>query len=167
MKKFTKIIAFCLLIAIVSMTFASCGLFGMNFMLQEKKLESKGYTVIRFDYKENGDANIDSEETAGAALVMLGAIFSNVDGKDFPTDKSPESVLVAFTDDDSALSGEYFVAMKFEKFSEAKEFYQDLKENWTGGEGGTTYGKKGNVVYVGTVQGVKDALGFPANILVN
>ena len=61
---------------------------------------------------------------------------------------------------------DYFEAIKFESKSDVEDFVENELENteWDSDE---TYGVKGKVVYWGTVQGVKDALGFPANILVN
>lgn len=131
MKKIAKILAVCMLAVFMVMTFASCGLFGLDLDKVEDRLEDKDYTVS--DYSIGGN-----------------------------------SYLNAFDDDDNV-----FIAVEYEDADEAKDAYDEIKDNWDNisveaEEDGlkATYGKKGNVVYYGTVKGVKDALGFPSNLLV-
>ena len=55
-------------------------------------------------------------------------------------------------------------------FFDAIEAYENAKDNWDDfsedAEDGLTYGKQGSVIYIGTVDAVKDALSFPANLFV-
>ena len=46
MKRITKILAVCMLVVMVAMTFASCGIFSLNFEKVEARLEKKGYEVF-------------------------------------------------------------------------------------------------------------------------
>lgn len=131
MKKFAKILAVCMLVMIVAMSFASCGLFGLDLDKVEDRLEDKGYNVQSYSY----------------------------DG---------ETYLMAYNDDDEA-----FMAVEYDDADDADEAYEELKDEWDDmreeaeeEDADPTYGKKGNVVYYGTVKGVKDALGFPSNLLV-
>ena len=131
MKKFAKILAVCMLVMIVAMSFASCGLFGVDIDKAEDRLEDKGYEVDCYSW---GD----------------------------------EKTLWAIKGDDCVSITEY------EDSDDAEEAYDDIMDNWdefseTGAEQGftdITCNKQGNVVYYGTVKGVKDALGFPANLFV-
>ena len=63
MKKFTKILAVVMLVLMVAMTFASCGIFSLNTEKMAKRLDRKGYQVssgeedgIEFVYAR-GDAD--------------------------------------------------------------------------------------------------------------
>ena len=131
MKKFTKILAVVMLVAMVAMMFASCGLVSLKFDKVEDRLEKKDYEVYTMEY----------------------------DGQE---------MLSASNDDD-----EYFMAVTFEDKDDAKEAYDELKDEWeeiaeAADEEGfkVTYGKSGNTVYYGTVKAVKAALGFPSNLFV-
>lgn len=131
MKKFAKILAVVMLVAIVAMTFASCGLFGLDLDKVEDRLDKKDYEVRSYSYDGN-------------------------------------TYLNAYDDDDNV-----FIAVEYDDKDDAKDAYDELKENWDDmaeeaeeEDLKVTYGKKGNVVYYGTVKGVKDALGFPSNLLV-
>lgn len=131
MKKFAKILAAVMLVAIVAMTFTSCGLFGLDLNKIEDRLDKKDYEVESYSYDGN-------------------------------------TRLSAYDDDDNV-----FIAVEFDDKDDAKDAYDELKENWDDmvedakeEDLEVTYGKNGNVVYYGTVKGVKDALGFPSNLLV-
>ena len=77
--------------------------------------------------------------------------------------------LYAESDDD-----EIFYAIEYDDEDDAEEDYEDFLDDWDDtkedaeeeGYNKLTYGKKGNVIYYGTVQGVKDALGFPMSLFV-
>ena len=56
MKKFTKILAVVMLVAMVAMTFASCGIFSLNLDKMGDRLEKKGYEVDFDEY--DGDEYI-------------------------------------------------------------------------------------------------------------
>ena len=60
---------------------------------------------------------------------------------------------------------DYFMAIKFEDKDDAEDFLKDELEDaeWDDDE---SYGIKGEVVYWGTTQGIKDAFGFPASLFV-
>lgn len=131
MKKIVKILALCMLIIMVAMTFASCGLFSLDFDNVEERLEKKGYVVDTKEYRD-------------------------------------DEMLIAYNDND-----EYFRAITFKNKDDAKEAYKELKAGWgdvlddaADIEKKVTYARKGCTVYYGTVQGVKDALYFPAKIFV-
>ena len=131
MKKFAKILAVCMLAVFMVMTFASCGLFGLDLDKVEDRLDKKDYEVGSYSFDGN-------------------------------------TYLNAYDDDDNV-----FIAVEYDDKDDAKDAYDELKENWDDmaeeaeeEDLKVTYGKKGNVVYYGTVKGVKDALGFPSNLLV-
>lgn len=131
MKKIAKILAVVMLVAVVAMSFASCGLFGLDLDKVEDRLDKKDYDVESYSF----------------------------DGVTY---------LFAENDDDEAFS-----ATEYETTDDAKEALEDLKDNWDDMKEFAeeedlkiTYGRKGKVVYYGTVKGVKAALGFPSNLLV-
>ena len=156
MKKLTKILAICMLISFVIMTFASCSLLGMDLEATSIKLEEAGYDVYYAeDYSNTSDMNIaDLGIILGVAYVL----------DELGIDKEPVSILVTMDDDEG------FWAFEFEDNDDASDAYEDLQENWDeyskDSKSKSTYGKSGNVVFFGTVQGVKDAIGFPNSLLV-
>ena len=131
MKRITKILAVCMLVVMVAMTFASCGIFSLNFEKVEARLEKKGYEV-------------------------------------FTRERDGRQDLVAWGDDENFIN-----ASTFATNDEAKEYYSDLKNDWEDlseeyKEKGlkVTYGKSGKTLYFGTVDAVKTALGFPSSLFV-
>ena len=156
MKKLTKILAICLLISFAITVFASCSLLGMDLEATSIQLEDKGYDVFYVeDYSDTSDKNF-------ADLGVILGIAYVLDALDI--DEEPASALVTMDDDEG------FWGFEFKNAEEANDAYEDLKENWKeytkDSKSKSTYGKSGNVVYFGTVQGVKDALGFPNSLLV-
>ena len=150
MKKFAKILAAVMLVAIVAMTFASCGLFGLNLEKAEDRLEDENYQV--YHYKDYDDADYYTQMMVAYMFEELGI------------DDEPSAVLGGTKGDEA------FYAVKFKKSSEANDAYKNAKKNWDDfsedAEGDLTYGKQGNVIYFGSVDAVKTALGFPSNIFV-
>jgi hypothetical protein len=161
MKKFAKILAAVMLVAIVAMTFASCGLFGLDLEKVEDRLEDKDYKVYYVDDLENTD-DMGFEELG--ALMSISFMF-----EEFGIDETPVAGLMGSSEDDEENA---FFAAEFESASDASDAYDSLKDAWdeytedADDDVKVTYGKSGKVVYFGTVQGVKDALGFPSNLLV-
>ena len=161
MKKFAKILAVCMLAVFMVMTFASCGLFGIDLEKAADRLEDKDYKVYYVDDLENTD-DMDFEELG--ALMALGFMF-----EEFGIDETPVAGLMGSLEDDEENA---FFAAEFESASDASDAYDSLKDAWdeytedADDDVKVTYGKSGKVVYFGTVKGVKDALGFPSNLLV-
>ena len=129
MKKFTKILAVVMLVLMVAMTFASCGVLSIDLEKVAKRLEKKDY-IFELEYYED------------------------------------EAALYACDEDEE----EFIQIIKYETIDDAKEGFDEMKEGFEEAKDyydtDLTYGRKGKVVYAGTVKAVKDAFGFPANLLV-
>ena len=158
MKKFAKIVAICLLAIMVTTMFASCNLLVGDIDLKKTadKLEDAGYEVY-YIKDVSGIDDFDFE----ALGVLYGAAYML---DELGIDEDPVSILITSDDDEG------FWAFAFEDEDDANDAYEDLEETWEeyskNSNTDTTYGKSGNIIYFGTVKGTKDALGFPANLLV-
>ena len=168
MKKLTKILAVCMLLVIVAMSFASCGLIGMDLEKMADRLEDKDYVAVcvdMADVKEIAD-DLSPEETFAVLHICL--LFGMGFGVDLD-ETEPVAFLLASTEDEETS----FMAIEFGSTKDAKSVYEDVKDNRDAfldlkdeESEDLIYGKIGKIVYVGTEQGLKDALGFPANLLV-
>lgn len=160
MKKIAKILVACVLLMSVVFSFASCGMFNPDVDSMKDKLKDNGY---EYDVQKNEDYTSISMVSY---LAEIGASLSDLYNIDI--DEAPVKTISAFIEGDDA---EYFGAFEFEKTSYAKEAYEELEdvfENITDdSDEDISYGRKGKTVYIGTVQGVKDALGFPASLFVS
>ena len=150
MKKFAKILTVVMLIAIVAMTFASCGLFSLDLGDVEDRLEDEDYTVYHYKKYDKADSY---------TKYMVEYIFEELD-----IDAEPVAVLGGYKNDD------FFYAVELDGFFDAISAYESAKDNWDDfsedADGELTFGKQGSVLYIGTVDAVKDALSFPANLFV-
>ena len=140
MKRFTKIIAVCLLVIMVIMTFASCGIFSLNLEKVAKRLISKDYSV-----------NILSSGNEFDLTVLILEI------------EAPEIMLSASKGDDDV---HCFVAFKFKNIDDAKSSFDKIENFIIDSSYNDDYicKRQGKVIYGGTRQGVKDALCFPMNL---
>ena len=77
----------------------------------------------------------------------------------------PEFLLVAISED----GNEAFVSIEFETFADAKDALDDFEKELEDDieEENLILGRRGKVVYIGNEDIVKEALGFPANLLVD
>ena len=177
MKKFAKILAVCMLVVMVAMTFTSCGLFGLNLKSAAKKLDKAGYKTFYLsedDIKEiqkNDDISLEDERVDAlfAAKLLLNSFF------EFKVnDIAPVELIFAISGedkkplDDNATIIYSFCAYEFESRDDAKEVFEAMEENFDTDnlDHAFTYGMRGKVVYFGSVDAVKTALGFPANLFV-
>ena len=147
MKKFTKILALCMLVIMVSLTFASCGLFGPKISKLKENLKDDDY------YAYTGDG----EDIEYYVASVLGTKLS----------KTPDRYLRAEHEDNN---DEFLYALSYKKTSDAKKTYDDL-EDWAEDFGKAsdediTWGRIGKVVYIGTVDAVKTAFGFPYSLFI-
>ena len=143
MKRITKILAVCMLVIMVAMTFTSCGLFSLNLEKVAKRLAKEDYIVIM---SQNED-------------LLDSFAYEVVDIDD------PEFLLVAISED----GNEAFVSIEFETFADAKDALDDFEKELEDDieEENLILGRRGKVVYIGNEDIVKEALGFPANLLVD
>ena len=128
MKKFTKILAVCMLVVMVAMTFASCGVLSIDLYKSAEKLAKKDYYCEISN--DDGELWLEAEEDDGDNWVEIIKFDSVDDANDY-----------------------------LEEIEDEMNYYGDHEED-------VTYGRKGKVVYWGTVDAVKDALGFPANLFI-
>ena len=138
MKKFSKILAVCLLVVMVAMTFTSCGLFSLNLEKVTGRLMDKGYSIY---------AMSDEDELKYITEAL---------------DIEEPKILYSASKDD-----ERFLAVEFEKASDAKDAFDALEEHVKDMGEDTICKRQGKVVYGGTEQALKDALGFPANLFLS
>lgn len=134
MKRFTKILTLSLLIIMVAMTFASCGMLGVNLEKVTGRLMDKGYTVY-----------ISSDEERLEEMAEYMDI------------KEPKVIFSAQNEDE-----DMFYAIEFKKSADAKNSFEALEEyfeDYADDYDDLICKRKGKVVYCGTKQGVKDALG--------
>ena len=140
MKTFAKILIACTLLLAVTMSFASCGLFGLNLEKLEDKLEDKGYEAEFYT---------DSELTS----FIKSSIFASLVDSD-----KVESLLVAGSENGK----ETFVAIELESKEDAEKVYESIEsyidtiKNYSQVE--LEYGMKGAVVYIGTSGIIDDAI---------
>ena len=150
MKKFTRILALCMLVIMVAMTFSSCGVLTLNFTVARVRLEAKGYEVEVTDPDE-----IDDESDEATSLVFLSLIFG----------ETPEKILKASKDDEN-ISICKFDSSKDAK--DAKENLEEFREDYSDDASEDfVYVTRGKLLIIGTEQGVKDALGFPGSLFVS
>ena len=141
MKKFTRILALCMLVIMVAMTFSSCGVLTLNFTVARVRLEAKGYEVEVTDPDEIDD---ESDEIFG---------------------ETPEKILKASKDDEN-ISIYKFDSSKDAK--DAKENLEEFREDYSDDASEDfVCVTRGKLLICGTEQGVKDALGFPGNLFVS
>ena len=164
MKKFAKIVAICLLAVMLTTMLASCSFIGDLFIgsidLKEAsdKLNDAGYEIYYIEDVSDTD-NLDFEALGAlyGAAYMLEAL---------GIDEDPVSILIASDDND-----EGFWAFDFKNESDAEDAFESFEDSWEAysenSKSETTYAKNGTIIYFGTVQGVKDALGFPASLFIS
>ena len=155
MKKLTKILALSFIIIMVTSMFASCGLFDSKMDKIEDRLDDEDYVVVKISSNSMMDSFVEE------VLNMR------------PTDlNTPESVLAAYHEDDSDNA---IIIIEFDNSIKALiayfEDYKDAIKEYLDEEGEDydlefTYGIDGSIIYFGTVDAAKIALGFPANLFV-
>ena len=155
MKRFIKILALCMLVAMVAMTFASCGLLGGDLSKIKSRLNKKDYAVITI----SSDSQIESIVEAMFEEYGLSSSDEMPEKALFTTTEDGESVLVIYEFKNSikalqAYNDDYEDALKLAA--------DDLPEDY----GEATYGISGKLLYVGTVDACKDAFGFPMNLFI-
>lgn len=140
MKTVAKILIVCTLLLGITLSFASCGLFGLNLEKLEDKLEDKGYEAELYT-----DDEIKS-------FLKTSPFASSIE-----SDKV-NSVLVA----SNLKELETFIAVEFESKDDAKKAYEDLESALENLEKlskvDLELGMKGAVVYLGTATIVDDAI---------
>lgn len=105
MKTVAKILIVCTLLLGITLSFASCGLFGLNLEKLEDKLEDKGY-----------EAELYTDDELKSFLKT--SFFAST----IESDKV-NSILVA----SDAKELETFIAVEFESKDDAKKAYEDLE----------------------------------------
>ena len=165
MKNFVKILVVSMLILAMTLSFASCNLFGLDLDKVEERLEDEDYVV-------------DTVTNEYYILVQLNTLFPYVE-----LDSMPEEIFGATKSKeirDDKFSVEMFYAMKFESKDAAKEAYailepeleyfvEEYNENADTNnleKKDFTWKRDGDIVYFGTVDAVKTALGMPFSLLV-
>lgn len=151
MKKFTKILAVCMLLAITVFSFASCGILeslGIGEKEESKtglekaadELGKKSYLIYYV-----GRENIAESEDVAIMLEF------------FEIKEEPVEALIA-----SSNGLDFYYAFKFEDESTAQNAYEQLDiDALIEGYGSDIFsvGINDKIVYVGTNQGIKDAHG--------
>ena len=144
MKRFGKILVASILLVSILCSFASCGLFGSKLDKMEKRLDKKDYSIT---------TTKDDDKIKVAIFWLLGV---EVEGATV--------LLEAYNGD------EEFYAVEFKTTADLNDCYDELleaAEDWADdSEDDMAYGKSGKIVYVGTLQACKDAVGFPSSIFV-
>lgn len=157
MKRFIKILALCMLVVMVAMMFASCGLLGGNISKMKSRLKDKDYMV----------ASVSSDnEIEGVVESMFNEYGFEV------ANEMPEKMLVAQGDD--GYGDDVLVLYEFENAIKALQAYNnDYKDAIKAAcdelkdEGlDPTYGISGKIIYLGTVDACKIAFGFPMNLFI-
>ena len=156
MKKFTRILALCLLMCIVVATFSSCAFFKpSNPDAMADKLEPDFITEMKHEnalkeiQKMIGNLHEKGYFSSSQYRIYHGTYYIEI--YDNYTD---ERVFCASVEPNTIYAKAYLKVIK----RDWKNMYEF--------EDAATYGRKGTLVYYGNVKIVKDALGFPANIFV-
>ena len=141
-----------IILAILTISIASTSYFslGFNFNKVEDRLIAEDYETI---YCAEDDMDGIAGISVSVSLSILGI-----------EEDATEAILASFGE-------EYFYAFEFADKRTANDAYSQLEDNYDDLKSKNdlnycTYGKKGNVVYFGTVDAVKDALGRPASLFV-
>ena len=165
MKKFAKILVVSMLLLAMTFSLASCNLFGLDIDKVEDRFEDAKYVT----------ATVTNEYYV---LLQMSTLFPYVE-----LDSMPEEIFSATQEKairDNKFSVEMFYAMTFESKTAAKEafailepeleyFVEEYNENADKNKvekKDFTWERNGNVVYFGTVDAVKTALGTPFNLFV-
>lgn len=130
MKKFTKVLAIVLVVAMSVVMLAACT--PASAEKADDKMTDKGYSAI--SSTALGVASGEKVESSAAY------------GKDFSVSLS-------------GIKGEWVVAVWYVESADAKTEYEDIKAEYEEKEG-MSFGKSGKCVYYGTKQAVKDFKGF-------
>ena len=140
MKTFAKILIACTLLLAVTLSVASCGLFGLNLEKLEDKLEDKGY-----------EAELYTDEEV--ASMVKSSMFASM----LEADKV-EALLIAGSENGK----ETFIAIQFEDKDNAEETYETLESALDSIKSLANIeleiGMKGAVIYIGTSGIIDDAI---------
>ena len=164
MKKFAKILVVSMLLFAVTLSFASCGVIkeklGLGFTMEklQEKLKDEGYVV-------------ETVTNEYYVFYQLNVLFPYVE-----LDERPEEIMTAFQEK----GNDVFYALKFEDKEIAEEafavlepeieyFIEEYNENLEKLEKDAmdfTWKRKGDIIYFGTVDAVKAAIGLPGSLFV-
>lgn len=147
-----------IVVAVVSVLLAIY--FGCFFKVKmetiEERLEDKYYDVVLI---KDGIRNPSEKEKTAALAAMV--VFYTYGLEDFEDANS-----VLYTEKSST---GLFAAVEFKTADDAEDFYKKIKLNWDETPAtidNMTYGKVGNIVYVGDTEAVKDAFEFPRTLFI-
>ena len=152
-----------IVVAVVLVLLAIC--FGCFFEVKmetiEERLEDSYFdtTLVENVYMKNLQALPEKEKFN---IFTANVIFAAYGLENFDNVKS---VLYAYKRAPGT-----FVAVEFKTEKEAKDFFKELKDNWNiktpQSIDDYTYGKAGNIVYIGDVSAVRSAFEFPRTLFI-